>query len=349
MPRAAGTRGLEAAMRRLQTMNPEDAKWYNWDLRPAPEGWVLEIDMRDRGDPAATPRHAHQGALLAALGLPAPDCVGFLPLSGEALARLTAALEPHAKIPWSAWEARDELDRQVLAGDLPAARVAADRLLAAAPDWQDGRMRRLALLIHTIRDADVARADLDSIPEGVIAPDERRRQGQSIALLDDDWVTYAREQAAMVADGAREPWAWETLGLARWAAGQLEASLEAFVAGQVDHPGNLDLANREAEMLAALGRRDEAIALLSTLSERGSAKSLALRGWIRREAAPVAAAADYAAAIAIDPEQAVARVGRGVQRMEAGDLAGARADLQPFTHCGWDEAAKAWARLRALE
>lgn len=343
-------------MRRVQTYGlpdqpdaAEKKRWYNWDFRPAPSGWILEIDMHAPRSPSARPRYPEQGAWLAAQGLPAPNAHGQLLVEGAALARLTAALAPIARVPWAAWEAKTEVDQREAAGDIAGALAATERLVALAPDWEAGRVRRLTFLIHPLRDPDAAEAELERLPPGLLSAAEQRRHRQSIALLRDDWVAYEREQAQLVAEGARQPWAWETLGLARWAVGRLEDALAAFIEGQADHPGNRDLANREAEMLAVLGRTDDALARLDQLLGEGPhAKTIALRGWVRRQRDPVAAAADYEAALGLDPEQPIARVGRGILRMESGDLAGAHADLAPFTHCGWSEAADAWQRLQAL-
>ena len=60
------------------------------------------------------------------------------------------------------------------------------------------------------------------------------------------------------------------------------------------------------------------------------------------------AEADYEASIQLEADQAVARVGRGLLRLERGDIEGARSDLKPFTHCGWTEAADAWRRFLAV-
>lgn len=342
-------------MRRLQTRgipgglgDPE--RYYNWDFRSLSGRWQLEIDMRERGGRHARPALPEQAAWLQDQGFGAPDALGQIPLDEPALARLTGRLDPFARVPWGAWQAREDIDQHLLVGDEAAALQSADQIVALAPDWEAGRMRRLALLVHTLRDADAALADLVSLPPDTIPAAEQRRQRQSIALLRDDWVAYEIEQAAMIAEGHREPHAYEVLGLARWAAGDLPGALEAMVEGQRQHPGHRDLANREAEILDVLGRRHEALRLLDRLIEAlPHAKSIALRGWIRREAEPAAAAADYEAAIALEKDQPVARVGRGLQRLAAGDLAGARADLQPFTHCGWTEAAAAWQRLLAAE
>lgn len=342
-------------MRRLQTRglpgglgDPE--RFYNWDFRSTPEGWRLEIAMRERGGAHARPSFPEQAAWLAAQGLPAPDPLGWIRLDATALEGLLAQLNPLARVPWGAWEARDAIDQHTAAGDVDAALQSADQIVALAPDWEAGRMRRLALLVHTLRDADAALADLVSLPPGTIPADEQRRQRQSIALLRDDWVAYEVEQAAMIEEGYREAHAYEVLGLARWAAGDLPGALAAMVEGQRNHPGHRDLANREAEILAVLGREPEALALLNRLiAAQPQAKSVALRGWIRRVADPAAAAADYEAAIALEPDQPIARVGRGLQRLAAGDRVGARADLQPFTHCGWTEAHEAWEQLLAAE
>ena len=184
----------------------------------------------------------------------------------------------------------------------------------------------------------------------MIPEEERRRYRQTIAILRDDWDAYVVEQRAMITDGDRRWHMWEILGLALWAGGRMEASLEAFRQGLVEHPAQRDLENREAEVLAVLGRTGEALALLDRLAaEEPHGKTVALRGWIRRESDPAVAAADYDAALALDPEQPVARVGRGLLRLAAGDLEGARADIAPFSHCGWSEAADALARLKAAE
>jgi tetratricopeptide (TPR) repeat protein len=270
-------------------------------------------------------------------------------LDAEALARLLEQLEV-VGTPWAAFEALDELEALELAGDQAGALAMSERLRDLAPGWDVGRRRRLNLLMHGLRDADAASADLDSLPEGTLPPDEIRRNRQTIALLRDDWATYAQYASARVEGGEREPWAWETLGLAWWAAGRLDLSLEALREGLALHQGNRDLELRVAEVLEAQGRHAEALAHLDALAGGPPhAKTLALRGWFRRLEAPDLASADYAAALALDAEQPVARVGRGLMRLEAGDREGARADLQPFTHCGWTEAAEAWRRYQAGE
>lgn len=342
-------------MRRLRTLglpgNTETKPricW--WDFRRGPDGWVLEVPWVDAGGRDARPSNPAQVTWLAEQGLVLNPVLGRLALDADALANLLAKLDV-VGVPWEAHEALDALEALELAGDQEGALRASERLRDLAPGWDVGRRRRLYLLTHGLRDAEAANADLDSLPEGTLPPDEIRRNRQTIALLRDDWATYAQYASARVEGGEREPWAWETLGLAWWAAGRLDLSLEALGEGLALHPGARDLELRVAEVLEAMGRHAEALAELDRLCATGAphAKTLALRGWFRRVEAPEAAAADYAAALALDPEQPVARVGRGLMRLEAGDREGARADLQPFTHCGWTEAAEAWRRFQAGE
>lgn len=311
---------------------------------------MLEIPWVDAGGRDAHPSNPAQAAWLAAQGIALDPILGRLALDAGTLARLLGQLEV-VGTPWEAHEALDALDALELAGDKEGALAMSERLRDLAPGWDVGRKRRLNLLMHGLRDADAASADLDSLPDGTLPPDEIRRNRQTVALLRDDWVTYAQYASARVEGGEREPWAFETLGLAWWAAGRLDLSLEALREGLALHPGHRDLELRVAEVLEALGRHEEALAHLDALIAGGPphAKTLALRGWFRRAEAPELASADYAAALALDAEQPVARVGRGLMRLEAGDRAGARADLQPFTHCGWTEAAEAWRRYQAGE
>ena len=342
-------------MRRLRTLglpgdretNPRNC-W--WDFRRGPQGWVLELPWVDPGGRHARPSNPAQVAWLAARGLHPDPVLGRLPLDADQLDALLASLDV-VDTPWAAYEALDAIDALELAGDREGALATSERLRDLAPGWDLGRRRRQNLLIHGLRDADAASADLDSLPAGALPADEIRRNRQTIALLRDDWATYAQYASARVEGGEREPWAWETLGLAWWAAGRLDLSLEALGEGLALHPGNRDLELRRAEVLEAMGDHAAALAHLDALAAEPPphAKTLALRGWFRRMEAPDAAAADYAAALALDPEQPVARVGRGLMRLEAGDRAGARADLQPFTHCGWTEAAAAWRRFQEGE
>lgn len=341
-------------MRRLQTAGlpgqttKTRAAW--WDFRPAPDGWVLEIPFVDAGGRDARPSNPAQAAWLAEQGLAVSPSLGQVALDADALSRLLARLEV-VGTPWEAYEALDAIDARAAAEDLSGALAASERIVALAPTWEIGRRRRLALLIHGLRNPDAADADLDSLPPGTLPADEIRRERQTISLLRDDWHSYAEQQAAMIAEGARQVWSWEVLGLAWWAAGKLDLALQALSDGLADHPNHRDLELRRAEVLGAMGRTEDALGHLEMLASEGPphAKTLALRGWMRRAQDPGAAAADYAAALALDPEQPVARVGRGLQRLDAGDRAGARADLEPFTHCGWTEAADAWARFRASE
>lgn len=339
-------------MRRLMTRrlpgDPPGAErvcW--WDFRSIPEGWTLEIPWVDPGGPGARPSVPAQAEALAVRGLTV-DSFGRVVLDLPAHAALLAELDFEGP-PWAALDALDAMTARQAAGDLAGALQESVLLRDHAPGWAEGRRRRLHLLLHGARDADAAEADLDSIPGGTLPPDELRRERQTLSLLRDDWVAYAGAQAEMIADGAREPASFEVLGLAFWAAGQLDRALQALHDGLQAHPGHRDLALRTAEVLEAQGQHEEALSTLEGLSQEGPphSKTLALRGWLRRQGDPAAAAADWAAALDLDPEQAVARVGRGLQRLDAGDLAGARADLAPFTHCGWTEAADAWARYCA--
>lgn len=342
-------------MRRLQTERLPGGGTapsipYCWDFHLVAGVWALDIPMRGAGSVEAGPRAPEQGAWLQTRGYAAPSVFGRISLEPGQLEALIGVLEPRGP-SWAAHEARAELDLLDQAGRLDEARTASEVLRDLAPTWDEGRMARVSLLINRCRDAAAAEADLDSLPAGVLSPAERRRLRQSVALLRDDWVTYATVQEATVFEGGRHPWDWETLGLARWAAGDLEGSLRAFEDSTADHPGHREIALRAVEVLFAMGRREEATARIEALAAAGPAhaKTLAWRGWMRRDADPVAAAADYEAALVVDPAQPVARVGRGLLRMAAGDRAGARADLSPFTHCGWADAAEAWRSFCATE
>lgn len=341
-------------MRRIQTDRAPGQAERNpwplwWDFRRTPDGWILEIPFIDAGGSQARPVRPEQAAWLATLGA-IPDRLGRIPLSEALLGSITGALEGVVGPSWEAHEAMDATVACQAAGDVAGALAASERLADAAPTWVLGRRKRLEILIHGIRDPDLAAAELDRLG-GVLEPDEIRRERQTVALLRDDWVTYANMQAEMISDGLREAWAWEVLGLAWWAAGDLDRAMAALEAGLTEHPGHRELALREAEVLAARGQQDEALARLEALAAQGPphAKTLALRGWHRRHRDAAAAAADYEAAIALEADQPVARVGRGLQRLEAGDREGARADLKPFKHCGWTEAAEAWRLFKAGE
>ena len=342
------------AVRRIQTDRvPEMAErsrvpiW--WDFRPGPDGWILEIPMHDPGGSQSRPARPEQGRWLAERGL-VVDNFGRVTVHGDALTSLADALDPVRAVEpgWAGYEALDAVIAAQLAGDADGADALSKELSEIAPTWVIGRRKRLEILIQVNRDADQADAELDALV-GILEPDELRRERQTVALLRDDWATYADMQAEMISDGLREAWAYEVLGLARWAAGALDLALVALQTGQEAHPGHRELALREAEVLAAMGRGVEALDLLNRLAAEGPphSKTIALRGWQRRLTDPQAAAEDYEEALALDPEQAVARVGRGLMRLSAGDREGARADLAPFSHCGWTEAAEAWRRFKA--
>lgn len=341
-------------VRRIQTDRvpgqPKASAWSVWwDFRRGPDGWVLEIPTHDPGGSRSRPTQPEQGAWLADRGM-AIDALGRVALTDTQLRLVAEALDPvlATRPGWDGYEALDAVIEAQLASDLAEVDAASLRLAALEPAWPVGRRKRLEVIIQVLRDPDLADAELDALV-GLLDADELRRERQTVALLRDDWSTYADMQAEMIADGNREPWAWEVLGLARWAAGALDEALAALREGQAAHPEHRDLRLREAEVLAAMGRADQALELLNQLADAGPphSKTLALRGWFRRVEEPSAAAADYAAALALDPEQAVARVGRGLQRLDAGDREGARADLEPFTHCGWTEAAEAWRRYKS--
>lgn len=341
-------------MRRIQTARvpgqpetPDRPFW--WDFRRQDAGWTLELPTA-RSRQGQVFSRPEQAAWLAGLGLAFSPVLGPVTLDEAAVQRIIAALEPVGP-SWAAHEALDALEQAIGAGDLEAAVAHSETLRDLAPEWVVGRRRRLNLLIQGVRDPDAATADIASIPPGLLPADELRRERQTVALLRDDWVAYATAQEEMVRDGARQVWSWETLGLAWWGAGDMQRSLQAFREALIDHPGHRELTLREIEVLDVLGHTLEAIGRLDALDAAGPphGKTLALRGWMRRRSDPATALADYEAALAVDPDQPIARVGRGIQRLEAGDLAAARADIAPFSHCGWTEAAHAFARLRAAE
>jgi tetratricopeptide (TPR) repeat protein len=294
-------------------------------------------------------RRPEQAEWLADHGFPVPDPSGSVPLPVDVLRRLTDALAPEATVPWSALDARDAAIRSLNAGQAAEALEAAEALMAIAPDWVDARVVQLELLVRHVRDADRAEAVLLDLPEGTLDAAAARRIRQSIAILRDDWDAYAAEMASVMDAGERPWWNFEILGLAYWAGGRLNDAIATFEQGMAEHDNRPDLALRHVEVLAAAERTDDALAAVEALlaSDTPPPKALALRGWLRRASAPADAAADYRAALELDPEQAVARVGRGLMRLDAGDLDGARSDLHPFRYSGWQAAWDAWTTFCA--
>lgn len=270
-------------------------------------------------------------------------------LRPETLRRLTDALSAVAVVPWAALETRDSVLSNLQSGQARAALEAVQALSRLAPDWVDGRVLELEVLVRQGRNPDRAEALLHALPEGTIAPDAARRIRQSIAILRNDWDRYAAEVHTQMEEGERPWWNFEILGLAYWAGGRLDEAIATFAQGMAEHDHHPDLALRHVEVLAAAGRTDEALqALLPLLAQpEPPAKAFALRGWLRRSTDADAAAIDYRKALTIDPEQAVARVGRGLLRWAEGDLDGARSDLEPFRYSGWQDAWDAWTHFCA--
>ncbi|MCB9766390.1 MAG: tetratricopeptide repeat protein [Alphaproteobacteria bacterium] len=339
-------------MRRLRTRGlpgqpGTEGRTYSWDFRRPDGAWVPQISMWSAGSSRARPQHPEQVAWLVAQGFPEPDSHGRLDLTPEALERLLELVGPAAEIPWRAFELLAQVTALVDAERFAEALPLTAQLVALTPTWDEARRARVGLLLFHLQDAEATQAELASIPEGVLDAAELRLRRQALATLVDDWSTYADIQEESIAAGNRRVGDFEVLGLARWAAGQMERSVQAFVDGLTAYPGERSLADRQAEVLGAMGRVDDAVALLDRLIQEdpAPAKSWALRGWVRRHTDPEAAAADYAQALARDPEQPVARVGRGLQYLDAGDRVGARADLAPFVHSSWQEAVDAWQRF----
>lgn len=347
---------------RLPGQPPSEACPCRWKLYARSSGYELEIPMRYRGTRRARPVCEPQARWLEAEGFGVVDRRGRLPLSeGEALrlGEQLDSLSPPASTaasdsatsdpPWRAALRYGDLERAVARGDLEAARRCSEHLAALAPRWQKARQRRLFLLLYELGDQAAALRELDALPPGVVPEEVTRSMRMSIALQQRDWAAYERLFAEAFAHMEHTPEAWETLGLARWATGHTPEALREFEAGLRDHPGHPDLRRRRAELLYELDRPHEALAVLDDLvaDHPNDARARALRGWLRRHPDPEGAAEDYRAALAIDETCVVARVGRGVHRMEAGDLAGARADIEPFRHSGWAGAVQAWERLVA--
>jgi len=307
---------------------------------PQPVRWTLSLQAWASG----RWRRPEQADWLASRGLPVPRPNEPLVLSMPQLQALTAALAPAAVVSWEAMDTRDAAFAALSVGQGAEALAAAEKLAEVAPDWVDTRLLKLEVLIGQLRDADGAQKAYDDLPEGVLDDAAARRVRQSIALLRADWDGYAAEMAAVMDSGERPWWNFEILGLAYWAGQRLDDALATFEQGMAEHDNRRDLALRRAELLAAMAREDAAlVALNALLSEAGPApKAWALRGWLRRDSDPDAALVDYDAALSLDPEEAVARVGRGLQRWKAGDLEGARGDLEPFRYSGWADAWEAW-------
>ncbi|WP_179380179.1 tetratricopeptide repeat protein [Jannaschia marina] len=84
-----------------------------------------------------------------------------------------------------------------------------------------------------------------------------------------------------------------------------------------------------ARELATYGRADDALRVLATLSDGGTSDALTVRGYATRKAGDFAGGvALYEAALALDPENWLARSYLGQGLLEAGDRAGAEAQLQ---------------------
>ncbi|MEL6350098.1 MAG: tetratricopeptide repeat protein, partial [Myxococcota bacterium] len=323
----------------LPGQSDNTSRAYRWEFRRPDETARWQVSVPTSRIRRA-PRRPEQARWLQDAGFPAPGPDGVIPLSEGEIDRLLGLIEPHTERSWAAFEAFDARARSIAAGNMSAAFEHSLKLLRAAPEWLEARLQHVWLLVVHERDADAAQSELDAIAASADRKEVRKLR-QSIALLRDDWDAYATHQQEIVDEGERNPWDWETLGLSYWAAGNLQGGLDAIHRGLGDHPGNRDLAHRAAELMDALGQTDDAIAYLTDLiaADPTHPKSWALRGWVRRARAPDLAAADYRAALEIDPDQPVARVGRGLQRLDAGDRDGAREDLKPFAHCGWQGAA----------
>lgn len=307
---------------------------------PQPIRWTLALQAWASG----RWRRPNQADWLAQQGWPVPTPDTPVVLPADVLVALTDALAPVSVVSWRAMDARDNAIAQLQHGNAKAALEALSTLEAAAPDWTDTQIVKLELLVRHERDPDAAEAVLQALPDGTLDPTVARRVRESIAILRNDWDAYTAEVAAVLAGGEREWWNFEILGLGQWAAGRIPDAIETFERGLAEHPGQPDLALRRVEALAAAGNvpaaREGVAAILR--EPNPPAKAWALRGWLARNDDPAAAAQDYEQALTIDPLQAVARVGRGLQRLAAHDLAGAFHDLSPMRYCGWQDAWDAW-------
>jgi tetratricopeptide (TPR) repeat protein len=338
--------------RRLQTRGlpglPETAsRPLFWDFRldGEPPRWTFELQAWASG----AWRAPEQAAWLQERGLPVPQPNVPLPLDTAQLEAITAALAPAAEVTWEAMELHAQAVALAGQGEARAALERMDELMGLAPAWIDAKLLQITLLIQVERDPDGAEAALAELPRDQLPAAQRRSLRQSIALLREDWDGYAAEVRAIIDEGDTSWFHFEVLGLSLWAAGHLDAAAAALSEGLALHPGLRDLELRRVEVWDAAGRREEALAALDALlapetteESRSHAKTWALRGWLRRETDAEGSAADTERALALDPNEAVARVCRGVGRMEEGDIQGARADLKPFSHCGWAAAAEAW-------
>jgi len=324
-----------------------------WDFRATPDPhhtpapgdpqrvvWHLELQAWASG----RYRRPEQATWLAQHGFKVPAPKSQVALDTPTLTRLTDALAPVARVPWAAMDARDAAIANLSTGQAEAALAATEKLMAIAPDWMDARVLHLEVLVRQARDPDRAEAVLHDLPDGTLDPVAARRIRQSIAILRNDWDGYADEMNAVMDAGERPWWNFEILGLAYWAGGRLDDAIATFEQGLAEHPGLADLALRRVEVLAAAERTTHALEAANALIAGDSPppKAYALRGWLTRDTHPAAATADYATALAADPDQAVARVGRGLQRQAAGDMDGARSDLEPFRYSGWQAAWDAW-------
>lgn len=338
--------------RRLQTRGlpglPETAnRPLFWDFRRTedPPRWAFELQAWASG----AWRAPEQAAWLQERGLPVPEPNVPLPLEDSQLEAITAALAPVAEVTWHAMELHAQAVSLAGQGEARAALERMNQLMGLAPAWIDAKLLQVTLLIQVERDPDGAEAALARVPAGQLPPAQVRSLRQSIALLREDWDAYAAEVRGIIDEGDTSWFHFEVLGLSLWAAGRLDDAAAALSEGLALHPGLRDLELRRVEVWDAAGRRDDALTALDLLlapeaseESRSHAKTWALRGWLRRETDAEGSAADTARALALDPGEAVARVCRGVGRMEAGDIEGARADLKPFSHCGWAAAAEAW-------
>ncbi len=338
--------------RRLQTRGlpgdtrPDPSPLF-WDLRLDDDlgTWSLELQAWASG----AWRTPEQADWLRAHGLPVPPPDGSVALSAADLDRMMALLAPVSTVSWAAMEAHAEAVRLQQHGQAAEALEAVQKLMGLAPAWPDARLLHVTMLIQQARDADAAELALADLPADLLGPAQLRTLRQSIALLRDDWPAYAAEVRATIDEGDTSWWHFEVLGLSLWAAEDLSGALGVLNEGLAHHPDHRDLELRRVEVLDALGRVSEAITELDRLSvtDPSHAKTWALRGWVVRETAPTEAAERYGQALVHNPEEPVARVGRGLQRLERGDVDGARADLEPFARCGWAAAWDAWCLFSA--
>ena len=343
--------------RRLETHGlpggPPSERLLFWDFRAEPDSeaavspgdepplrWTLSLQSWASG----RWRRPEQVDWLAQSGHPVPTPGESVVLSLSELVSITTALAPVSVVSWEAMDTRDAAVAALNLGQAADMLAAVEKLAQVAPDWVDTRLLKLEVLVGQLRDAEGAQKAYDELPEGVLDDAAARRVRQSIALLRDDWDAYAAEVSSVLESGERAWWNFEILGLAYWAAQRLEDALATFEQGMAEHDNRLDLALRRTEVLAAMGRDEDALTALDALVAESdpAPKAWALRGWLRRESDPEAAAADYSIALAKDPSEAVARVGRGLQRWHAGDLEGARGDLEPYRYCGWAAAWQTW-------